>query len=612
MTVTYLIAFLVAAALTLALTPLVIRWATAMNLVDTPSLRKVHTRAVPRLGGVALAAAMVAGAAAALIAAGVTSLRGAGGPSFPVGALLLVSTSIMLMGLVDDVLTLRAQVKLLTVVAGAVVLCRAGIRLDSIHLGGGAAIELGRFSWPLTVLWITLVTVSINFIDGLDGLAAGIAAVASAAIAALAASAGQVALAVVTLALMGSLTSFLVYNFNPARVFMGDSGSMFIGFTLGACSVAGAARSREPLAWVLPMLALAIPLLDTLFTMVRRGILERRSIFSAERGHIHHKLMDRGWSHRRVVLILYAATGGVVAAVYWSASGPRPGRWTSSAVLSLVVLLLLFYAAGAARPGELIRALRRNRAIRREIVNGRRVFEGGQLSLRATTTVEAWWRELCEAARLLGAFSLRMTMERRRGDPRVFTWDNEEIAGRTGARGAQTHARYRRSGRPLAGPTASALSINVPVRHRRVGGPVILEADLAVQYSFESAGHRAAMLARLIDECPLARLPGGAEHPAQPPRHRVAKRRGNKRTGVPAGAAACADAGSKVDPERNDASADLVAAPSFAVLEPAAAGAARKGAAAGLASRNGDHNHNHHDDGQAPVNGWGGSGDLFV
>ncbi len=519
MKLTYFLVYLGSLCAALLLTPVVIRVARALKLVDMPSLRKVHRFPVPRLGGVAIAFAMLLAAVPALLLGGAHAF---GSLPSPVLALLGGAAAMLMVGLLDDLFNLPAQIKLVAVILASLLLCAGGGRIDVLHFTAHGTIHLGWMAWPVTVLWITVVTVSINFIDGLDGLAAGISAVACGVIAVLAASSGNGGLAVVSLALLGSLTGFLVFNFNPARVFMGDCGSMFLGFTLGACSILCASQVGTPLGLALPALALGIPLLDTLFTVIRRAVLDRRSIFSAERGHIHHRLIDRGFSHRRVVLMLYAATAATVI-VGLLASRGRVGQTLTAGLAGLLVLLVVFHATGTARAVETIRALKRNRAIRREIRNGRRVFEGSQLSLHGTSSLEEWWREVCEAARLLGARKLTLGLRERSGLARTLVW--ERPADPAPPHEA-THATAPSNGNgnghspglpklpkvPIKYPPT--LFVGIPVRHRRVGPPLKLEAEIAIEREFEGAGHRIALFARLIDDCPLARLPGGSEHRA--------------------------------------------------------------------------------------------------
>lgn len=575
---TYIGVYLASLCAALLLTPLVIRIARSLKLMDMPSLRKVHKLPVPRLGGVAIALAM-------LVAALPPLLWGGAFRQLPPAVLAMLAGSVvmLLVGLLDDLFSLPAQVKLLAVVGSALALCATGGRIDVLHLTEHVSLHLGWLAWPVTILWITAVTVSINFIDGLDGLAAGISAVASGVIAILAAMAGDAALAVIALALLGSLTAFLVFNFNPARVFMGDCGSMFLGFSLGSASVLCASQLRTPMGLSLPALALGIPLFDTLFTVIRRGVLERRSVFSAERGHIHHRLMDRGITHRRVVLILYAITA-VAAALGLLGSSGHAGHSLLGGAVAVGVLLVLFRFSGAAKPREIISALRRNRAITCELKHARRVFEGSQLSIRAASCFEEWWLEICQAGEMLGALKLSLALRDRSGDERTLIWQrpvgglqhqekpahagddasNHDGDG-SGNGGAQLLEQANGDGngseqgtapaaagrRPGALPPSapSALVVSIPVRHRRVGPPMRLEAEIGVKKNFEGAVHRLSLLARLVEEYSVARLAGGPDNPTRPPRRARPQKRKRRAAAVPPGANVASGSGfSKLPP----------------------------------------------------------------
>jgi UDP-GlcNAc:undecaprenyl-phosphate GlcNAc-1-phosphate transferase len=305
----YLYTFAGAAAGSLLLTPASMRLARLLGVVDRPNARKVHFRPTPRAGGVAIVGAMALVVVPAL--AHLSNLPGADGFG-KIWLALAACFAVFLMGLVDDFVTLqRSQYKLLALIIATGAVCAAGFKLDVISLGRGREIQLGDFALPVTFLWIVGVTTAVNFIDG------GIAAVTAGTIA-LVAGGNDPAVAVIALGLLGSLCGFLVFNFNPAKVFMGDCGSLFLGFTLATASLMCAKRTGMTAGFTLPALALGIPILDTALTMVRRGILQRRSLFSAERGHVHHKLMDMGVGHRDAVMILYAVT--------LACAGAQPGR----------------------------------------------------------------------------------------------------------------------------------------------------------------------------------------------------------------------------------------------------------------------------------------------
>lgn len=463
-------------------TPIVAWLARRYDLLDRPDPRKVHRIPIPRIGGVAIIFAVLIGALPGYLVD--QDIR----QKFwenqgQILTLLITGCAIFTIGLLDDLLNLPSKIKLFALVAASLAVCYSGVRIDFIHLGDDRHIALGWISWPLTVLWIVTVTVAINFIDGLDGLAAGISAIACGVIAVIAANNQNSILIVPSLALLGSLTGFLFYNFNPARIFMGDSGSMFIGFMLAATSIQCGSKKSMVMGFALPALALGIPLFDTAITMIRRGVLQRRSIFSAERGHIHHKLMDMGMEHRHAVLTLYAATlvlaGLGVLAIFTDFTG-----FLLVFAVAIVLLIIFFRRAGGVRLWETFVAMRRNAAISRDQKEYRNVFERSQLRLAHVTTFDDWWNEVCVSARELQFRRLTLPITNRDGLERLMEWTSG----------------------PTAGPQQT-ITVTVPIRHRRNGVPLKAEAEVAVMDSLESAGARVTFFARLMEEHSVASLP---------------------------------------------------------------------------------------------------------
>lgn len=486
----YLATYVGGAVAALAFTPLVMRAATALGIVDKPNARKVHRRPIPRAGGAAIFAAMfVVAVPVILLSRRSLEFSSFGGSSLGGAAnfwiLLGAAAFVFLVGLADDLFDIRSQYKLLALIGASLVLCAAGMAPQQISLGQGYTVHLGWFSWPLGVLWIVGVTVAINFIDGLDGLAAGISAVTCGTIAVVAALGGQPVVSLLTLALLGSLTGFLFFNFNPAKVFMGDSGSMFLGFMLSTMSLLCAKRTGLAAGCFLPALALGIPILDALVTMLRRGVLERRSLFSAERGHVHHRLLDRGLKHRHAVIVLYAITlgcAGIGIAAFLSADT------LSATVLlaALAALLLSFFAiVGSLRLGEIASAIRRNRVIGRSYKASRKAFEEAQLSFRTVQTFEQWWSAVQAALGKLGFMRFSLMLTNRDGSSRQLEWAAPEFNG------AGEHA----------------MTVTVPIRHRRTGGPLRAELEGPPDDALEAAGARVTYFARLMEEHSLASLP---------------------------------------------------------------------------------------------------------
>jgi UDP-GlcNAc:undecaprenyl-phosphate GlcNAc-1-phosphate transferase len=297
--------FLLAMTITAALTPLVRRAALNVGAVDEPGGRRVHVRKIPRLGGIAIVVGFFLPLATLFVLrthAGVTLFSESRVTiGLTVGAVLIVAA-----GLIDDVKGLGAKAKLAIQTAAACVAFAGGMHVDSVVLPWIGAWSLGWLALPATILWIVGIVNAMNLIDGLDGLAAGVAFFACLTNFTIATLTGNVFILLIMASLAGAVIGFLFYNFNPAKIFMGDSGSMFLGFVLASASLLGARTQKSPtlIAVIVPILALGLPITDMLMTIARR-FLARRSIFAADRGHIHHRLLDMGLTHRRSVLSLY-------------------------------------------------------------------------------------------------------------------------------------------------------------------------------------------------------------------------------------------------------------------------------------------------------------------
>ena len=286
-----------------ASTPFVIRFAGAIGAVDRPNERKVSKRAaMPLLGGLAVAFGCAAGMTTALAICSVTDLsRGVVG--FGGGALALIAV-----GLYDDRFDVRPYVKLLVQILAAGFAIEAGFRIDyftSPLSGETHAVPL-YIAWPISLVWIVGVTNALNLIDGLDGLSAGVGGIIAGTLTIICWQAEQWLGVVVGLALFGALLGYLPFNFPPARIFLGDTGSLVIGFGLAVLALEGY-RKTALLAFLVPLLALAIPILDTVLSIVRR-LRSGRGVFSPDRLHMHHRLLHREGSHKSAVLMLYFLT----------------------------------------------------------------------------------------------------------------------------------------------------------------------------------------------------------------------------------------------------------------------------------------------------------------
>src|SRR5215471_1288252 len=320
---------LIAAVLSCGLTPLVRSVARRVGAVDQPGGRKIHATPTPRLGGVSV---VVSGALTVLIVWGLKHVIGetvqveleAWKPVFLGGAIVFC------LGVWDDVRPIPAGVKFVMQGVAAGVAIWGGILIEHVSLLGGSRIDLGVLALPLTFVWIIGITNAFNLVDGLDGLAAGLAIIAAGAIATIFFLCGDAQDTLLLLILLGALLGFLPYNFNPASIFLGDSGSLVLGYVLAVTPVTGSQRGATTLAVVTPLLVLGVPIVDTLLSMVRRfvGSLRRleapqaavhgrfgraKRMFEADQRHIHHRLLALGFSHRNAVLVLYALALGLAS-----------------------------------------------------------------------------------------------------------------------------------------------------------------------------------------------------------------------------------------------------------------------------------------------------------
>ena len=312
----YLLVLAVSLAVSFVATPLARRLSLRMGWVDRPSDRKVHPAPTPTAGGLAILAGVVAGLVAAR---GVPLLSGVSSTSGDLVAALVASVAIVGLGLVDDARGVSPETKLVGQIFCVGLAVLLGVQLLFFYLPGQGIVSLDpTLAIPLTVLWILAMVNAMNLIDGLDGLAAGIAAIAALAFLAYLRSGGAAtrpsAAAVLCAVVAGSALGFLPWNFHPARIFMGDVGSMLLGLLLGVATVSGVGRNPYPPAGgdlaaiaipvALPLFVLAIPILDVLLAIGRR-VRRGRSLGHADKEHIHHRLLDIGHTHRRAVLLMY-------------------------------------------------------------------------------------------------------------------------------------------------------------------------------------------------------------------------------------------------------------------------------------------------------------------
>lgn len=287
-----LLAFLAALVTVLVVTPLVIKFAVKVGAVDKPNARKVHSKAMPRIGGLAIFIGVIVG-------------YFVGGLQYEnVTAITLGAIIVVLIGIIDDFKELSAKVKLLGQLVAASLIVASGLTIDFISIEFLGSVNLGFWSYPLTIFWIVAMMNAINLIDGLDGLSAGVSAIAIGTIAVLAALNGNLLILTISAILLGSIIGFLFYNFNPAKIFMGDSGSLFLGYSIAILSLLGLYKSVTLFSFIVPIILLGVPVFDTTFAIIRR-LVNKQPVMAPDKSHLHHRLLSLGLSHRKTVLAIY-------------------------------------------------------------------------------------------------------------------------------------------------------------------------------------------------------------------------------------------------------------------------------------------------------------------
>ncbi|WP_077358794.1 glycosyltransferase family 4 protein [Virgibacillus halodenitrificans] len=314
------LAGLIALVTTLVLTYPVKWLSIKLGAVDFPSHRKIHTKVTPRLGGIAIFFGALAGA---------IYLQ----PSHPhLPEIFLGAIVILITGILDDRYNIRPVVKLTGQLLAASFLISSGLIIEKLTLPFIGTVELGFISVFVTVLWIVGVTNAINLIDGLDGLATGVTTIALISIFAMAIIDSQILVAYLCISIIGANVGFLFHNFYPAKIYMGDTGSNFLGYMIACVSMLGLFKNIALFSFIIPVIVLAVPIFDTLFAIVRRAY-NKENIMMADNKHIHYQLLRAGYSHRTTVLIIYgfSALFGLMAILLSNAS----------IVINLVVTLFL-------------------------------------------------------------------------------------------------------------------------------------------------------------------------------------------------------------------------------------------------------------------------------
>ena len=325
----YVVPFVIALVVSYALTPSVKKLAIKIGAVDRPNARKVHTHVIPRLGGLAIYIVFMA---AVLFCVPL---------QHELVGMLLGCTAIVAVGIWDDICNIPAKVKLVGQILAACIPIAFGIQIEWLTNPFGDIIVLPELiAIPVTIFWIIGFTNTVNLIDGLDGLAAGVAFIASISMFLLAYNLNQFLPALVIVSMAGAALGFLQYNFNPAKIFMGDTGSMLLGYTLSVAAVLGLVKTAATVALVVPIIALGLPILDTTFAIIRRKM-SGVPIFQPDKGHLHHRLLALGMTQKQAVLIMYFVSMilGIVALFVANVS------YKTGIVTVLVVLAVIIYSA---------------------------------------------------------------------------------------------------------------------------------------------------------------------------------------------------------------------------------------------------------------------------
>jgi len=325
------IALICAVLLAYTLTPIIRVLAFKISAIDIPrDNRRMHKKPIPRIGGLAIFLSFMT---TCLLFCNI---------DHELMTVLCGSMLMVMLGVLDDIYSLNPWLKLIWQLGVALATVLSGITIDQINIGG-KFVDLGIWSIPITMFWIAGLTNAINIIDGLDGLSCGVSTISSISILfVIVIQGGDYTSALITLILIGSCFGFLPFNKNPAKIFMGDTGALFLGYTLAVISVEGMFKAHTLISLVVPLIIFALPLTDTTIAIVRR-LLAGKSPFSADRGHLHHKLVDMGFTQKESVKILYSICGilGLVA-VFMCDKMFEVGILFKSVTVALIALTLFF------------------------------------------------------------------------------------------------------------------------------------------------------------------------------------------------------------------------------------------------------------------------------
>lgn len=306
--------------------PLSIYVAKRIGAIDKPDHRKVHARLMPRLGGLGIFIAFI------FVSIFLVKVSG------PFLGIIIGGVILFAVGMADDVYQLSPWYKLLAQIIAASIAIYFGVIVNFVTNPFDGLLNLGYLAIPITFLWIVGVSNAVNLIDGLDGLAGGVSGIAAMTMGVVAMLQGEITVAILAFVLVAAILGFLPYNFHPAKTFMGDSGSNFLGFILACLAIMGTAKSAAIISLFIPIVILGIPIFDTFFAIIRR-INNNIPIFKPDRDHLHHRLMDLGFDHRKSVLIIYGISGFFASIAILLSFINSPQATLILAILLLVIVL---------------------------------------------------------------------------------------------------------------------------------------------------------------------------------------------------------------------------------------------------------------------------------
>ncbi len=327
----YVIPFVVAAIISFFMTPIAKKAAIKIGAIDIPKdERRVHNKPMPLLGGLAIYISTIV---ATLLFLPLNK---------DLLSIIIGGTIIVISGVIDDIKGISPRVKLLFQIVASIILIIGDVKIDFISnpfSKENKLLYLKGFSIPLTIIWVVGITNAFNLIDGLDGLTAGIASISSLSLLFVAVQFCYNEVMIISSILAGSCLGFLPYNFNPAKIFMGDTGSLFLGFIIAAISIEGVMKSTAAIAVILPIIVLGIPIFDTTFAIFRR-LLNGKSIMEADKGHLHHQLLEKGYTQKQTVLIFYLISGifGFLAVIVAISNSKQ----VEFAAMIIIIIAILF------------------------------------------------------------------------------------------------------------------------------------------------------------------------------------------------------------------------------------------------------------------------------